>query len=93
MAKVQHRCRACWLHARAACLQILLQVQHMAGAPQAQQYKGLIDILQRLPKEQGGYKALFRGGCSAAGWQCTGWCTCWWLMVHMLVADGAHADG
>jgi hypothetical protein len=68
----------------AACLQILLQVQHMAGAPQHQQYKGLIDILQRVPKEQGGYRALFRGGQragargqgpatgarhTAAGWQ------------------------
>jgi hypothetical protein len=41
--------------------QVLLQVQHMSAVPKERQYKGLMDVLRRLPKEQGGYSALFRG--------------------------------
>jgi hypothetical protein len=34
--------------------QILLQVQQMSSVPPGEQYKGMLDVLRRIPKQQGG---------------------------------------
>jgi len=41
-------------------IKVLLQVQHMAKVPEDQKYKGIIDALVRIPKEQG-VLAFWRG--------------------------------
>lgn len=42
-------------------VKILLQVQSLSSVPQPQQYKGLMDALRRIPLQDGGWTALYRG--------------------------------
>ena len=44
----------------------------MSAVPKEQQYKGLWDVIKRVPQQQGGYLALFRGVLPPPGCPCNG---------------------
>lgn len=42
-------------------IKLILQVQSLSSVPKDQQYRSLLDALRRIPREEGGLRALYRG--------------------------------